>query len=136
MRLAKFTLNSLVALLVGTGLMCAQMCDIGCAFHPHITVAADNAKDSRGGHCHQEKEQGQQIPQQPDDSNCVSHSGMIALPQPAPDFAATAQIHVVPVFVEPFWSQAFAFDRLTGISNFNLPFRSPPGSPLLTSLRI
>lgn len=135
MRLAKFKLNILTTLLMGTGLTCAQMCDFACAFPARLTASATKAK-SHGGHCHQEKKQEEQSPSPSDHSNCASHSGLTALLKSGPDLASLSQGHIVLILVEPPWSQALTLDYLVGVSESNLPFRSPPGSPRLIPLRI
>jgi hypothetical protein len=136
MRSARFTLVTLFSLLLGTGLICAQICDVECVYQEsRPSAAVPKAEDNQHAHCHQEGGPAS-APEKPDHSGCVSHSGMTALASTSQAWVSVEQGYLAPAYLALLPTFGFTLDHLVGLSNSNLPFRSPPHYPKHSVLRI
>jgi hypothetical protein len=145
MYIGKQILTTLMTLLLGVGVLFAQLCDLSCASQLGQGRVSANvpAHSPKAGHCHQSKpepkakSQSAPLPQKRDhSSDCQSHSYATATKPPAVNSVAAAQ-QLMPVHaVLPFASAHLPFDQRAGQITQDQSFRSPPGHGAFSVLRI
>jgi hypothetical protein len=145
MNAAKPILTTLMTLVLGAGILFAQLCDLSCASQLGQHLASNNAPthSSKAGHCHQSdpqsesKSQSAPWPQKRDhSSDCQSHSYATATKPPAVNSVGAAH-HLMPVYAAlQITSAQLPFDQRAGQVTRDQPFRSPPGHTSFSVLRI
>lgn len=137
--------TTLMTLVLGAGVLFAQVCDLSCASplaQQRVSTGAPT-HSPKAGHCHQSapaaesKSRPAPWPQKHDhSSDCLSHSHAIAAKPPAVDSVAAAQ-QLLPIHaVLPFTSAHLPFDQRAGQITRHQSFRSPPGHATFSVLRI
>jgi len=133
MRATKYPLAVLAVIVLVVGLLCAQMCDINCAFYgcPLSSPVKAAEQSSEHAHCHQHKQSPK--PQEGGQSReCPGHFDALTLPSPfvASAYSPHHTIHIEHLATRP----SLAFDRLPvglKIQTDRLPDRSPPAHSVL-----
>ena len=128
MRATKYPLAVLASIVLIAGLLCAQICDINCAFYGcslSSTVKASE-ESSQPSHCHQHKQT--RKPQERSHSReCPGHFDALTLPSP---FVASAyNLHRAVDREAPAYGPALSLDWRSAsvvIQTDRLPDRSPP----------
>jgi hypothetical protein len=133
MRATKYPLAVLAVVVLTTGLLCAQICDINCAFYGCSLSSPVKAAEegSEHSHCHQHKQN--PLPQERGHSReCPGHFDALTLPSP---FVASAySLHQTVHIEHPAIGPSLALNRLPVsliIEADRLPDRSPPAYSVL-----
>ena len=133
MRATKYPLAVLAVVVLIAGLLCAQICDINCAFYGCSLSSPVKAAEesSEHAHCHQHKQSPK--PQERGPSReCPGHFDALTLPSP---FVASAYSLHHTVYIEhPAIGPSLALSRLPVGVIFHtdrLPDRSPPAYSVL-----
>lgn len=141
----KQTLTALMALILCAGVLSAQLCDLSCASQlvPSSVSAHVPANLPKAGHCHQSepepetRNQSEPLPQQRDhSSDCQSHSYAEATKPPAANSVAAAHQPVLIDTALPFALACLPYGQCAQLNAPDQPFRSPPGHPIFSVLRI
>lgn len=137
--------TTLMMLVMGAGVLFAQVCDLSCASPlGQKRVSTDALTHSpKAGHCHQSapppesKSQPAPWPQKHEhSSDCLSHSHAIAAKPPAVDSVAAGQ-PLLPMHAALLLTLAhLPFDQRAGQIARHQSFRSPPGHAVFSVLRI
>ncbi len=137
MRIAKYTYPTL-ALVFGVGLLYLQACGVICSVsncsRPAPVRSAANAKHA--GHCHQKRPSSQRK-RSPDDSrDCPGHYSAVSIPPSETVSTVVSHLALQPAVAEPLSSFDVLFNLAGSRADRVSHFRSPPGRPQFTVLRI
>ena len=145
MRNTRQLLTVAVALLAGVGLVCAQVCDVGCAFAggPAGALARAANDPAPPAHCHQQETEPVEnrapgpLPGQGEHSkDCQGHTHPAELIQPGAGITKAAQpeiplpaVETLPIFVISYLGSDAGLSRSPSSE-------SPPIRAVVTALRI
>ena len=133
MRATKYPLAVLAAVVLIAGLLCAQVCDINCAFYGCALSSPVKAAEESGEHSHCHQHQQSPRPQERGQSReCPGHFEV--LPLPAPFVASAYGLHHTVHIEHPATGPSLAFNGLhvgSVVQTDRLPDRSPPTHSVL-----
>ena len=127
----------LMALVLGAGMACAQVCNVSCALPDGLPPTPDAAQKpaDQTGHCHQPPSAPQ--PQKSDHSSeCLPHDYASATIKSGSSSLIEALQHGAALLAVLFQPAHASLDRLAGTTSQARSDRSPPSRAVFSILRI